>query len=163
MTKPVIKQNGLPKTDKERLKRNQEKWTKTLMDTGFTLIPNVLIEYQDDLKLDPVDMNIVLYLAMRWWYRERLPRPSKKTLAKHLGINASTVRRHVAAMQERGLIHRIVRSSTANGRESNEYNLEGLIELAKPFAERMIEKRSTKPKRASKTSPPAARTSSGGK
>jgi hypothetical protein len=60
------------------LKENERKWTKTLMDAGYTVIPAVILDRQQALGLDPVDVNILLQLITHWWKADNLPYPSKK-------------------------------------------------------------------------------------
>lgn len=65
----------------ERLRRNEEKWTSTLMDAGWTVIPSIVLEKQAALGLDAIDVNILLHLAKHWWYRENPPHPAKTSIA----------------------------------------------------------------------------------
>src|SRR3546814_15223210 len=52
------------------LRTNEKKWSKPLMDAGWTALPSVIIENQKQLGLNPLDLNIVLYLASKWWTPE---------------------------------------------------------------------------------------------
>ena len=60
----------------------------------------------------------------------------KGTLAKRLGVDPSTIRRHVAKLEKQGLIQRVNRWDDAKGQRSNEYNLKGLADALHPFAVR---------------------------
>jgi predicted transcriptional regulator len=122
----------------ERLKRNEEKWTPTLMNAGWTVIPSILLEKQAALGLDAIDVNILLHLAKHWWYRENPPHPSKISIAKAMGIDASTVRKRIARMQSEGLIRREYRYKKLGGQETNFYHFEGLIKALTPHAEEFI-------------------------
>lgn len=123
----------------ESRKRVNSIWTEELVEgVGFTPIPAIILERQEALGLDPVDLNIILQLAFHWRERERLPYPSKKTLAKRMGVTARTVQRRLAALEAEGFIKRLSRTLKNGGNDSNEYSLDGLIEKAKPFA---VEKR----------------------
>lgn len=51
------------KQNKRHLKVNERKWTKTLMDAGWTVIPSVILDRQQALGLEPMDVNILLHLA----------------------------------------------------------------------------------------------------
>lgn len=116
------------------LKTNEKKWSKTLMDVGWTALPSVIIENQKQLDLSPIDMNIVLYLASKWWTPEGKPFPSKKTMAKAMGLNPRTVQKHIASLEAANYIRREERR-TPTGSQTNIYHLDGLIEAVKPFAE----------------------------
>lgn len=131
--------NTIKKTKKnDNLKANEKKWSKPLMEAGWTAIPSILIEQQHKLGLDPIDINIILQLASFWWYQEKLPHPSKKRIAERLNIDPSTVRKHIAAMEKKGYIKRNYRNDERKGQRSNEYTLEGLIQKATPYAKEAI-------------------------
>ncbi len=51
------------KQNVEQLRVNEKKWTKPLMDSGWSVLPNIIIEKQAALGLDPLDMNIILHLV----------------------------------------------------------------------------------------------------
>ena len=127
---------------RERLKRNEEKWTPTLMEAGWTVLPTVILEKQHALGLEPIDVNILLQLARFWWYRDNLPHPSKTTIAECIGVDPSTVRRHIAHMEAAGFIKREPRYDGKSGRqETNTYHFDGLIKEATPYAQELIETR----------------------
>ena len=59
-----------------RLRRNEEKWSSTLMAAGWTVLPSIILEKQHAFGLDAIDVNILLHLARYWWYNDtrRIPR-----------------------------------------------------------------------------------------
>jgi Winged helix-turn-helix DNA-binding len=123
----------------ERLRRNEEKWSSTLMNAGWTVIPSIVLEKQAALGLDAIDINILLHLAKHWWYRENPPHPSKISIAKALGVDPSTVRKRIARMEADGFIRREPRfNKSLGGQETNFYHFDGLIKAATPFAEEFI-------------------------
>jgi DNA-binding Lrp family transcriptional regulator len=123
----------------KRLKRNEEKWSSVLMEAGWTVLPSIILEKQHALGLDPIDVNILLQLARHWWYSDNPPHPSKATIARCLGIDPSTVRRHVARMEADGFIRREARYSPKfGGQETNIYHFDGLIKAATPHAREFI-------------------------
>lgn len=121
----------------KQLRVNEEKWSPELMSTGWTAIPNVIIERQQALGLDELDITILLHLSTYWWTAETKPHPAKTTIARAMGRDPRTVQRRIAAMEHAGLIKRIERRETGQGTQgskSNIYDFTGLIEAAKPFA-----------------------------
>lgn len=123
------KQNG------DHLKVNERKWTKPLMDAGWTVIPSVILERQQALGLDPVDVCVLLHLAKYWWEKDRLPYPSKKAIADCMGVSESTVQRRIARLERDGLVKRVARfSGKHKGQQTNAYDFSGLIEGATPYA-----------------------------
>jgi DNA-binding MarR family transcriptional regulator len=119
------------------LRTNEKKWTKPLMDAGWTALPSVIIENQRQLGLEPLDLNIVVYLASKWWTAEGKPFPSKTTMAKAMNVHPRTIQKHIAALEGAGYIRREERR-TETGSRTNIYHLDGLIEAAAPFAEEKL-------------------------
>lgn len=60
-------------TSEKHLRENEKKWTKPLLDAGWTMLPNVIFERQQALGLDAIDINILLHLASYWWKAGDLP------------------------------------------------------------------------------------------
>lgn len=111
-----------------------QKWGPVLTAPGWAAIPNIIIRRQKALGLTPLDVNIIMQLLTYWWEPENLPRPSKKTIAAAIGVDARTVQRRIAAMEKAKFIKRLPRSSAANGSNPNLYDFSGLIAAAEPFA-----------------------------
>ncbi len=119
------------------LRTNEKKWSKALMDAGWTALPSVIIENQKQLDLSPLDINIVLYLASKWWTPEGKPFPSKSTMAKAMGVHPRTIQKHIASLEAADYIRREERR-TPTGSKTNIYHLDGLIKAAKPFADEKV-------------------------
>ncbi len=132
---------ALTKTEKQELRRNEEKWTPTLMAAGWTVIPSVILDRQRALGLDAVDVNIIMHLLRHWWYPNKPPFPTKRTIATCMGIHESTVRRRIAAMEKDGLIQRKPSFDPKYGQRGNEYHFDGLIQAVKPYAEEWLRDR----------------------
>jgi DNA-binding transcriptional regulator YhcF (GntR family) len=124
-------------TNNADLRTNEKKWSKLLMDAGWTALPSVIIENQRQLGLTPLDLNIVLYLASKWWTAEGKPFPSKSTMAKAMDVHPRTIQKHVAALEAAAYIRREERRTDA-GSKTNIYHLDGLIKAAKSFAEEKL-------------------------
>ncbi len=132
---------------KARLKESEKKWSRTLWEPGWAAIPVVLLKYQRELKLDAVDLNIILHLVRHWWTAERLPYPSKAEIASCMNISPSTVQRHVRELEKAGLIKRAKRHDKHGGQSMNEYDLRGLINKATPYARQELDEREGRQRR----------------
>ena len=110
------------------------------MKAGGTVMPSIILEKQHALGLDPIDINILMKLASHWWYSDNPPHPSKASIAQCLGVDPSTVRRHIARMEKDGFITRKARYTKRKfgGQDTNNYSFEGLIKAAMPHAEEAI-------------------------
>lgn len=113
----------------------EAKWGKPNIAAGWTCIPNILVRRQRTLGLDSIDVNILLHLMTYWWEDGNLPHPSKETLAKAIGISASTVQRHIRSMEAGGLLVRVERRKEKNRSDTNLYDLTPLKDILEPHAE----------------------------
>lgn len=128
------------KTSTEQtLKVNEQKWTKPLIDAGWTCLPSVIIERQQALGLDAVDVNILMHLAVHWWTEDNKPHPSKGTIATAMGMQPRSIQRRLAKLEADGLIRREERRTGKTGSLTNRYHFDGLIKEATPYALERIE------------------------
>ncbi len=133
-----------PSTDEGKKPRSDSiarKWGKECRDAGWTAVPNILIQRQKSLGLEPIDLNILLHLMAYWWQDENKPHPSKNTLAQSIGVSPSTIRRRIKGMEAGGLIKRIERRRESDRSDTNEYDLTPLREALKPYAEEELTER----------------------
>lgn len=121
------------------IKVNEKKWSKPLMDAGWTAIPSIILEKQHALGLDALDVNIIMYLSTYWWEASNKPHPSKKTIATALGVTPRTVQRRIAALEKSGFLKREFRPHAEKGNETNKYHFDGLIKEAQPYAQEKLE------------------------
>lgn len=139
------------------LRANEHKWGKPLIKAGWTLIPNQLLERQAALGLDSIDVNILLHIMRYWWEADRLPYPSKATLAKCIKAHPRTVQRRLAKLEAVGFIKRIRRDHPERGRQSNAYDFAGLIKQLVPMAEQYLAQREQRQKENKDRLTPAGR------
>ena len=127
-----------------------QKWGRGNLRAGFTIFPNVIIERQKDLGLDPIDVNILMHLVVRWWRADELPTVSKRTIALAVGVSPRTVQRHITKLEKLGLVRRYARRPMSAGvsrqAATNIYDLSGLAEAALPLAKLMTRERAQKRK-----------------
>lgn len=128
-----ILQMPVSKTGVEGVRQSDKKWGKAVMAVrGFCLVPSLLLHAQKRLKITPVQFALIMHLADYWWMAEKKPFPSKSTLGDRVGLSARQVQRHMATLEEMGLLTRVARSSKAHGgKMSNEYDLSGLVKRLK--------------------------------
>lgn len=134
-----MKKNAVSQSPATDLRVNEKKWSKALMDAGWTVVPSVIIERQQALGLDAIDINILMHLATYWWTKDNKPHPSKSTIAAAIGIHPRTVQRRIAEMEKGGLIRRQQRRVSGQGSKTNVYHLEGLIDGATQYAEEKLQ------------------------
>lgn len=120
---------------------NEAKWGKPNIDAGWTCIPNILIRRQKTLGLDALDLNILLHLLTYWWEDENHPHPSKETLAKAIGVSASTIQRRIRQMEAGQLLKRVERRRAGDRSDTNLYDLTPLRAILEPHAKQELEER----------------------
>lgn len=133
-----------PKEQDKQLRENEKKWSKTLMESGFTVFPSVILERQKALGLTPLEVNILLFLCTFWWTKDGRPRPAIGTIAEAVGRSPRHVTRIITGLVDAGLIERHQRSYKETGNLTNEYSFDGLIHEVMPFAKEKIEDREAK-------------------
>jgi len=126
---------------------NEKKWGTTTHKQGWTYVPNILIEHQAELKISPIELNIILTIMKHWWERDDLPWPSVSLVAESIGRSRSVVQRRIRELEKRGYIQRIYRKDSRKEKAnlSNEYDFTGLVNEIQVIAtRRQKEKRTTR-------------------
>ncbi len=117
----------------------EAKWSKAVIETGYTVIPNVLLQAQSRLGLDSLNLNLILQIAKHWWTADENPYPGRAHLAEVLNVHPRTVQRRLRELEQAGFIRHLERQG-ADGRQlTNEYDLRGLVEKLQPYAEEILE------------------------
>ncbi|NEI67415.1 HTH domain-containing protein [Rhizobium leguminosarum] len=133
-----MEETVVAKSPDVQVKRNEKKWTPTLMKAGWSAFPNIIIEKQRALGLDALDMNILLHLVQYWWLEENVPHPSVATIAEALNVTPRTIQKRITRLQNAKLITREERRTSKFGSQTNLYRFDGLIKACQPFAEEKI-------------------------
>lgn len=133
-----------------------EKWGQAVAERGFAQIPNYLLLLNsfidEDKRLTPVEMLVLLQLVGSWWQKDNMPFPSMATLAKRAGVSERQVQRAVTRLVKDNIIAKTKRR--AHGIiASNAYDLSPLVELLEEVAKafpnefpRVIKRRRLQPK-----------------
>jgi predicted transcriptional regulator len=119
---------SFPKTGGKRAASHERIWGKAVIQHGYAGIPSVLIQAQSRLGISPLQMNIIIQLLDYWRDHDRRPFPSKKDLARRIGVTDKTIQNNIRALERAGLIRRELRRAAAGDWNSNIYHLDGLVE-----------------------------------
>lgn len=106
---------------------SERKWGKKVVELGFCIVPSLLLRAQQRLGLNPTQLAVLLQLCDFWWEEARKPHPGVKTLAERLSLSDRQVRRYIAELEEAGLVTRIERQASHGGKQTNLYDLSGLV------------------------------------
>lgn len=69
-------------------RRSELKWSREVMEAKrFCIFPSLLLHAQARLKLTPTHLAVVMHLIDFWWQADRMPWPSKATLAERMGLS----------------------------------------------------------------------------
>lgn len=117
---------------------NERKWGSTTHSFGWTYVPNLLLEHQAELGLQPIHLNIILSIMKHWWQRDSLPWPTVSTVANSIGRSRNLVQKRIAELEELGLIKRNFRKDARKEKQSlsNEYDFTGLVSTIATIAKR---------------------------
>jgi len=122
----------------------KRKWTSTVIDAGFQIVPDTLVRAQAYLGLSPVDVVILLNVGMHWWQEDNLPFPRPSVIAKRMGTSTRTVERRLAKLQENGFLKRLeaeVLTTKGKKKTVRRFDLSGLIQKLAPLAEHNLQLR----------------------
>jgi DNA-binding MarR family transcriptional regulator len=125
--------------EKAQVTKLAKRWTKGVINFGWTGIPNILIENQQRIGLNPIQLNILIILLKHWWEHSNHPFPSKKKIAEITGRDKSTIQRNIRDMEKRNLIERVRRDRASGGQDTNRYDLTPLVEVLKLLAKEQKE------------------------
>jgi len=120
--------NVIPMKPQKAAQKSEQKWGKNVMKIGFSIVPSLLLRAQRRLGLNPTQLAVLIQLADYWWDKERNPYPSKKGLSERLGLSERQLQRHIAELEKAGFVQRIERFANHNGKQTNFYDLSGLVE-----------------------------------
>ena len=113
-----------------------ELWGSSIMETGYTIVPTILLWGQGRLNLTNDQLAVLIQLISHRWTSSD-PHPSKERIATRVGRDPRTVQRHLANLEKKGFLVRIKRVKHHKGQVANGYDLSGLIgklnELAPEF------------------------------
>ena len=84
----------------ERNTQLEGKWGKKVIEAGYTSVPDVLIRYQQRLKLKPLDVNVLLHLLSYWWKAPGLPRRGQDRGLGPARVHSANVERTRAGQQD---------------------------------------------------------------
>lgn len=138
MVKPTSNVVALRPPKKESKSGLEKRWSKEVLEPGFTFVPSVILRAQARLHIDATELAVLLHLIDHWWEDDTMPFPSKKRLAERLGVSDKTVQRAMKRLEDEGLIKRERRSHASGGQASNRYDLSPLVEKLKPIARDMV-------------------------
>lgn len=110
---------------------SERKWGKEVIDLGFCIIPSLLLRAQQRLGLNPTQLAILMQLCDFWWEESRKPHPGVKRLAERLSLSERQVRRYIAELEQAGYVQRIERRAKHGGKQTNIYDLTGLVNKLK--------------------------------
>lgn len=111
---------------------------------GYTGVPNILLRAQNRLGINSTQLTIIVQLLSYYYDPLRPPFPTKRELAKRIGITEQTLRINIKALEDAGLVTREQWKTAAGDYGSNRYHFTGLInklkKLEPDFEEERIEK-----------------------
>lgn len=107
-----------------------EKWGELVAQRGFAQVPNHLLLLNmfldDEHKLTPTELLVLIQLVGTWWKTGDLPFPSMTTLATRCGVSSRQIQRSINRLEKLGFIQRVKRR-TKGIVASNAYDLDPLV------------------------------------
>ncbi|MBT3789694.1 MAG: hypothetical protein HOF94_15020 [Alphaproteobacteria bacterium] len=103
----------------------EQKWTKSAFNGGYTVLPHNLFKHAAKLGLRPIQQTVLFHLLDFWFSGSETSGPvSKGMLALRMGMQKRQVQRHLQSLEKLGLI--TSRYPKRPGLHAKIYNFEGL-------------------------------------
>ena len=115
----------------EKTRESEKKWGKKVIALGFCVVPSLLLRGQRRLGLNPTELAVLMQLCDFWWDSGRKPYPGKKALGQRLSLSTRQVQRYMERLETAGLVKRVERRAAHGGKQTNIYDLSGLVERLK--------------------------------
>lgn len=103
---------------------------------GFQRLPDALLKHQFRLELSPLDLAIVLNIALHYWAPGNLPHPTISLVAKRIGVSRRSVERRLEILESRNLVMRMHFEVSDKGKKIRRFDLSGLIAAVENYARR---------------------------
>ncbi|MGH6848151.1 MAG: helix-turn-helix domain-containing protein [Methylocella sp.] len=126
-SKPEADVISFPTPASKKPSSTERIWGKAVYSHGYAGIPSILIQAQRRLGINSMQFNIIIQLLDYWHEPTRKPFPTKKDLAKRIGVTDKTIQNNIRDLEKAGLIRREQRKTAAGDWNSNVYHLEGLV------------------------------------
>nr|WP_082490272.1 helix-turn-helix domain-containing protein [Methylobacterium sp. Leaf122] len=113
------------------------KWGKSVAGRGFAQIPNYLLLINrfidEDSRLPPIEVLILIQLVGTWWKKEEKPFPSMRTLAVRCGVSERQMQRSINSLVKKGLLLKTKRR-TRGIIASNSYDMQPLVDTLREIS-----------------------------
>jgi hypothetical protein len=113
--------------NKKERRRAEDKWTPAVIKLGYTPLPSLLLRAQAKLKINPIQLNVLIQIIEHWWDAGKNPWPAKETIARRMDKSPRQIQRILTQLEKAGHIKRIKRFLGYKAQTSNAYSLDGLV------------------------------------
>lgn len=149
-TQPASPSPTAPPTKAAATKESEKKFGRAVMSHGAYILPAILLRSQARLNVNSTEMIVLLQLLDFWWAENSSAYPSMSKIAERVALSTKQVQRTINSLVEKGLIASTNRTLPNNGKTSNLYTFDGLVEKLESFekdfaAARRVKEAASKP------------------
>ena len=98
-----------------------------LLQASITAVPNLVLKHYVALGITPTEMMFIIHIWQYWW-NEKNPYPSLRTIADRMGISWRNAQRYVASLKQKAVLVVTPRFATGLGQMTNEYDFSPLTQ-----------------------------------
>lgn len=80
-------------------------WDDVILDSGFSLVPNLLLDYQSQLEISSEELCLIIHV-LRYKYSHEDPYPRNKTISERMGISSTTLQRNISTLKTKKYLKR---------------------------------------------------------
>jgi hypothetical protein len=86
----------------------ETKWSELVLEDGYTVIPNLLIDHMVDLNINPLELSVLIVIEKHRFFGDTAW-PSNETIGKITGFSPRHINRITNELYQRNLINKIKR------------------------------------------------------
>lgn len=118
------------------------KWGEQVARKGFAQVPNYLLQVNrfldDEHRLSPLELLILIELVGSWWKKGDLPFPSMRSIGLRCGASERQVQRSINRLVGIGVLKKTKRERKRGLIASNAYDLDPLVSLLNEIADNFV-------------------------
>src|SRR3989338_5979300 len=117
-----------------------QKFGHTIASQGYTQVPNLLLEYQKELKISNSELRLLLHILQhRWDNNPGKTHPALKKLIKFSGMSSATIHRAKDKLIEKGYLKTL--KMLRNPYRTHSYDITGLLTALRVEFHRTMQKK----------------------
>lgn len=97
-----------PRKDSKDQTLLESKWSELVLEDGYTVIPNLLLDHMVDLKINPLELSVIIVIEKHRFFGDTAW-PSNETIGQITGFSPRHINRITNELYQRNLLNKVKR------------------------------------------------------